>query len=247
MSYKTDLEAHIRESYKLIQEYEEIQLLSDVPKEKMRAKRAIEEQWGFIRGYLDEYMQLCKRLQVSVAVDLREIVAHFPEYSNANSPQIIGVSTHEPMGAVEIFFSYAHEDERLQNELVKQLSLLQREGLIKEWHDRQISPGKEWASEIDSHLNTARIILLLVSADFMASNYCYGIEMKRAMERHAFEEARVIPIILRPVDWQSAPFGKLQSLPKDGKPVTTWSNTDKALLDVAKGIRKVIEELKANL
>src|SRR5205085_8494618 len=102
-----------------------------------------------------------------------------------------------------------------------------------------ISPGREWARDIDTHLNTADIILLLVSSDFMASNYCYGIEMKRAMERHTTGEARVIPIILRPVDWQNAPFGKLLALPKDGKPINTWTNLDKALLEVAQGIRKV--------
>jgi hypothetical protein len=246
MPFKADLEAHIRESYKLIHEYEKILQMSDNPKEKLRAQTAIDEQWTFVKGYLDEYIPLCQRLQISIANDLVEIVAHFPEYDNAKELQIKGVPTQEPTRVIEVFFSYAHEDERLRNELAKQLSLLQSEGLINEWHDRQINPGKEWASEIDSHLNTAHIILLLVSPDFMASSYGYGVEMKRAMERYALGEARVIPIILRPVDWQNAPFSKLQALPKDGKPVKNWANTDKALLDVAKGIRKVVEELKAN-
>ena len=145
----------------------------------------------------------------------------------------------------EVFFSYAHEDEHLRDELAKQLSLLKREGWINDWYDRRISPGKEWAAEIDAHLNTARIILLLVSADFIASDYCYGIEMKRAMERHESREAKVIPIILRPVDWHSAPFGQLLVLPKDGKAITTWENIDSAFLDIARGIRGVVEELKA--
>ncbi len=143
----------------------------------------------------------------------------------------------------EIFYSYAHEDEDLRDKLEKHLVTLKRQGLIVGWHDRGILPGKEWKKEIDEHLNTARIILLLISADFIDSDYCYGIEMKQALKRHKAGEAYVIPIILRPVDWHSSPFSKLQALPTDGKAVTEWSNRDKAFLDIAKGIRKVIDEL----
>jgi hypothetical protein len=95
---------------------------------------------------------------------------------------------------VEVFYSYAHEDEALRNELEKHLSLLHRLGLISSWHDRQIVAGTNWAKGIDTHLETASLILLLVSADFLASNYCYGIEMNRALERHQMKEARVIPM-----------------------------------------------------
>src|SRR6266571_8973738 len=105
--------------------------------------------------------------------------------------------------AIEIFFCYAREDEPLRIGLEKQLKVLRRQGLLNVWHDRQISPGTEWEREIDTHLNTAHIILLLVSPDFMDSDYCYGIEMKKAMERHERGEARVIPVILRPVYWQA--------------------------------------------
>jgi hypothetical protein len=144
---------------------------------------------------------------------------------------------------IEIIYIYAHDDEKLRNQLEKQLSLLKWQGVITDWYDREISAGMEWANEIDSHLNRASIILLLVSPDFMASSYCYGIEMKRAMERHNAGEARVIPIILRPVYWKKALFGKLQVLPKNAKPVTRWQNRDEAFLDVAEGIRKAVEEL----
>ena len=99
------------------------------------------------------------------------------------------------------------------------------------------------AGTIDAHLHTAQIILLLVSADFLASDYCYDTEMQQAMTRHATGEARVIPIILRPVDWHSAPFGALQALPKDGLPVTDWSKPDNAFLDITRGIRAVAKEL----
>ena len=145
--------------------------------------------------------------------------------------------------AVEVFFSYSHKDEDLRDELATHLAMLKNQGLIKAWHDREISAGTEWANAIDENLNSADVILLLVSANFLASQYCYDIEMKRAMERHEAGEARVIPIILKPVEWSGATFGKLQALPKNAKPITTWSNRDEAFLNVAQGIRRVVEEI----
>ena len=146
---------------------------------------------------------------------------------------------------VEIFYSYAHKDEALRNELDKHLSLLQRQGLITAWHDRQILPGTDWSQAIDQHLEQASVILLLISADFLASDYCYGIEMQRAIERHQANEARVIPILLRPVVWDEAPFAHLQALPTGAKPITTWRNRDAAFTDVVAGIRRVIEDLSS--
>ncbi|MFB2897870.1 toll/interleukin-1 receptor domain-containing protein [Aerosakkonemataceae cyanobacterium BLCC-F50] len=141
---------------------------------------------------------------------------------------------------IEVFFSYSHRDEALRDELAKHLSIMRRQGIIDAWYDRAISAGSEWAGEIDAHLNSAQIILLLISADFLASDYCYDIELKRAMERHEAGEACVIPIILKPVDWHGASFGKLQALPKNAQPITTWSDRDEAFLNVAQGIRKVV-------
>jgi hypothetical protein len=147
---------------------------------------------------------------------------------------------------IEIFCCYAHKDRPLLKELKYHLMPLQRQGLIDEWHDSDISAGTEWEGEINKHLNTADIILLLVSPDFMVSDYCYGVEMKRAMERHEHGEARVIPIILRPVYWNRAPFGKLQALPTSAKPITgsNWHSRDEALFDVAKGITKAVKTMK---
>jgi HEAT repeat protein len=142
---------------------------------------------------------------------------------------------------IEVFLSYAHEDEELRKKLETHLSLLIRQGTISPWHDRDIKAGSEWKRDIDAHLDGAQIILLLVSPDFIASDYCYSTEMTRAMERHESGEARVIPIILRPVDWQRAPFGKLQALPRDAKPVTDWSSQDQAFYDVVQGIRGFVE------
>ena len=142
--------------------------------------------------------------------------------------------------AAGLFYSYSHRDEDLRAELEKHLSLLRRSGHISEWHDRRLEPGTEWKGEIDEHLRSAQIILLLISADFLASDYCYDIEMKVALERHDRGEAVVIPVILRPVDWMSAPFARIQGLPKDARPITTWANRDEAFADVARGIREVV-------
>jgi tetratricopeptide (TPR) repeat protein len=143
---------------------------------------------------------------------------------------------------VKIFFCYAHEDEELLIKLKTHLRPLQRQGLIDVWYDRNISAGSEWEKEIDKHLNTAQIILLLVSPDFMNSDYCYGKEMQRALERDKRGEARVIPVILRQVYWKDA-LGHLQVLPVDTFPVISrkWHNLDEAFFDVVKGIREVIE------
>src|SRR5437870_13242283 len=143
---------------------------------------------------------------------------------------------------VKIFFCYAHEDEQLLNKLKNHLFPLKRTGLIDIWHDRDISAGTDWEQQIKSHLNQAQIILLMVSPDFMVSDYCYGIEMQRALERHERGEAQVIPVILRPIYWQDAPFGKLQALPTDADPITSsrWYNLDEAFFSVAKELRSII-------
>jgi hypothetical protein len=138
-----------------------------------------------------------------------------------------------------VFFSYSHKDEELRNELETHLAMLKRQGVISSWHDRRLLAGDDVDKGISDELNKADIVLLLVSADFLASDYCYGIEMGRALERHAAGSARVIPVILRPCDWHEAPFGKLLATPTDGKPVTKFANRDEAFLEVAKAIRSV--------
>jgi hypothetical protein len=158
----------------------------------------------------------------------------------------ITADTSKTRPPIEIFYSYSHEDENLRNKLEKHLSVLKRTGVITGWHDRKIIPGTEWGGEIDEHLEKAKIILLLVSSDFLASDYCYDIEMTQAMKRHHSREACVIPIILRECDWSGAPFGKLQALPKDAKPIKSWGDLDVAFTDVAKGIKRAVEELSQN-
>ena len=150
----------------------------------------------------------------------------------------------KPKGPIEIFFSYAHEDEEWLKKLAKSLRTLQRQGLIAGWHDRNILAGSEWKSEIMTRLKTAPIILLLVSQDFIDSDFCWDVELEQAMQRHKEGTALVIPIIVRPADWQKTAFAQLQALPTDAKPLSTWSNEDEGLLQVARGIRRVVERLQ---
>ncbi|MBW1741561.1 MAG: TIR domain-containing protein [Deltaproteobacteria bacterium] len=145
---------------------------------------------------------------------------------------------------ISVFFSYSHRDETLRDELEIHLSSLKRQGVIGTWHDRRIGAGHEVDSEISEHLEMADIILLLVSPYFIASDYCYDIEMKRAMERHERGEALVIPIILHPCDWQAAPFGKLMAVPADGKPISKFPNQHDAFLEVTKAVREAAESMR---
>lgn len=144
-----------------------------------------------------------------------------------------------------LFFSYTHKDEALRDELEAHLSLLKHQGLIDVWHDRRIMAGDVIDDTISRELEQANIILLLVSSNFLASSYCYSREMQRAMERHEAGETRVIPVILRSCDWHSAPFGKLNGVPRDGRAVTLWPDRDEAFTDVARQIRTAVEGMAA--
>jgi tetratricopeptide (TPR) repeat protein len=143
---------------------------------------------------------------------------------------------------IKIFCSYSHKDANLRVEITKQIN---KEHSI--WHDRKIMPGQNWAKEIDSNLDTADVILLLISPDFKASEYCSSIEMGRALEREKKKEACIIPILLRPVDWVDAPFLHCQRLPEGPKAVTQWGNRDAAFANIAQGLRKVIEKRRLEI
>jgi internalin A len=149
----------------------------------------------------------------------------------------------EPLSSIQLFCSYSRKDESLRDELDTHLKLMQRQGLIKTWHDRNIDAGDDWKQRIDENLERADIILLLVSADFIASEYCYAKEMKRALERHKTGAALVIPIILRDVNLSVAPFAGIQYLPKDGKAIMLWKNRDSAWRSVSEGIQRVADAI----
>jgi hypothetical protein len=156
---------------------------------------------------------------------------------------LLSATSPRPSAAVSVFISYSHVDEELRKELGKHLKVLEHQGVIASWHDRKIGAGAEWEGVIDERLNEARIILLLVSPDFVYSQYCYDIEMKRALARHDERQALVIPVVLRAVRLKGTPFAKLQALPKDAKPVTTWADRDSAFVDVTDGLYDAIQDL----
>lgn len=140
-----------------------------------------------------------------------------------------------------VFFSYSHKDEALRDELEVHLAMLKREGVISAWHDRKILAGDELNGQIHARLSDAQVVLLLVSPDFLASSYCYDVEVARAMESHEQGRARVIPVILRPCDWKiSTPFAKLLAVPTDGKPITKWPDRDEAWLNVVQQLRAAL-------
>jgi len=169
------------------------------------------------------------------------------EVSTEIKTQTESLPVSPPIQGLEIFFSYSHQDKELRDELEKYLINLKRQGSIIGWYDGEIGAGNEWANEIEKHLKQSNIILLLVSQDFIASNYCYEVEMLRALERHDKGEACVIPVILRPADWQVPPLRKLKALPMGAKPITRWQDRDEAFLDVAKGIQQVVDRMAKSI
>lgn len=142
-----------------------------------------------------------------------------------------------------LFFSYSHKDEDLRDQLEVHLATLKHQKIIESFHDRRIMAGADLGNEIDAALNEADIILALVSPDFIASNYCYSIEMARALERHRAGQASLIPVILRHCDWPNTPLAELRGTPRDNIPVMAWPDRDEALSDVARDIRRVAEEI----
>lgn len=158
----------------------------------------------------------------------------------ATAPPVAG----PPRGA-RVFISYAHADAALHAALVSHLAALRREGWIATWDDREILPGEDWAQAIDERLNAADVILLFVSAAFIDSDYCSGIELTRAMQRlnDPADRPAVIPVILDDCDWHSQPFGKLQALPRGGKPVSDWKTPAKHHTAVAQGLRERLRRM----
>jgi len=147
---------------------------------------------------------------------------------------------------VKLFISYSHKDKILKESLENHLSVLKRNNIIESWSDKEIMPGQDRNKAIDENLKSADIIILLVSSDFLASDYCFDNEVKSAVERHESGEVTVIPVILRYCDWKGTPFEKLQALPQDARPITDWEDKDKALQNITNEIKKIIHEKSDN-
>ncbi len=145
----------------------------------------------------------------------------------------------------KVFISYSHKDEAHKEDLEEHLSMLKRNGVISVWHDRKILAGQDWKDQIDQNLEEADIVVFLISPSFLASDYCYDKEVKRAMEKHDEGSAQIISVIVRDCDWNECEFSRFQAVPKDARPITLWDNRDTAWLDAVKGIRAHIESFTA--
>lgn len=181
-----------------------------------------------------QYLALCNGCKTAIGTDGQELI-------NKTKTAMKNNFLNFKNSKLSVFISYSHEDERIKGKLDVALSALKRSERISTWNDRKIIPGTEWDEEIKSELSDADIILLLISADFLASNYIWNVEIKRAIERHENKEAVVIPIFCRSCDFTAMPFAKIQGLPNDAKPLNTFEDIDAGLTLVSKGIRKVID------
>lgn len=207
------------------------------------------------------------------AIPTKIVFMHFPELQTmqkqfhqqdkrwiekltSQQKQLLGLisfsSTPANTQSIEVFYSYADtsRDKMMLEELLKHLSTLRRQGYITDWYAGKVSPGEKPSEEVINHLDSARIILLLISPDYVSSDELAGIHVRRAMERHIAKEpdqkATVIPILLRSIDnWKAEPFGDLLAIPRNGKPINKWSDTDEAFAEVAKEIRRVVSNLRS--
>lgn len=200
-----------------------------------------------LRGSADGYKvleDLFRSGKLSIVLGLPVEAVSFTGSAEAHAPDSSAASKNHD--ACRVFCSYSHRDRALREKLDNHLRVLERKGLIQIWHDRKLTGGDDWRGQIDEHLNSANLILVLVSADFLGSDYCYDTEMQRALDRHQRGEARVVPIILRPAPWRESPLAKLQALPDGAKPVTKWSNRDAAFSSIAEGLRDIVLQLQSH-
>ena len=146
-------------------------------------------------------------------------------------------------GKINVFFSYAHEDIAVCEELIHYLKPLRQEGVISEWYDRRLVAGQDWRKEIDTNLSRAKIVVLMISPDFLESGYCMGVELRQALELHWQQRCRIVPVTLRECAWDKTRFGTFQALPKDAMPIAEWPNRAEAFASVASGIRAVCRDI----
>ena len=127
------------------------------------------------------------------------------------------------MSPWQLFYSYSHKDSDLRERLATYLAPLKQQNKIEEWYDRRIEPGQNWEKEITDRLDSANLFILLVTGDFLASDYCFGVEVERALARLKKGEVKIVPILAKPCLWQESRFSELQMVPRDTKPMTSWA------------------------
>lgn len=147
--------------------------------------------------------------------------------------------------SINVFIAYSRKDKEFKDRIYKHLSVLERNKMIKNWYDGLISPGQEWDKKVSEALKKSKIVLLLISANFIASDYCFDRELKKALKRHKSGKSVVIPIILRKCLWKDTPIGNLQVVPKDGIPIDNpiWHNEDEGYYDVVSKIKGVAQNI----
>jgi TIR domain len=141
-----------------------------------------------------------------------------------------------------LFYSYCHEDAELRKKLGAHLASLRHQGKIVEWHDREIKPGAKWQAEISTELDSAHLIMLLISSDFLDSEYCFGVEVEHALARLKRHEVKVVPVLLRPCLWEESRFSEMQVIPRDARAITSWPSVDEAFKTVAEEIRNIVSD-----
>lgn len=183
---------------------------------------------------------------------LEDVIAKYETFLSGLAAQVSAPASQEvetvtvdPDRPLAAFCSYASKDDPFREQLQTAVAMLERQGLLKIWHFRELEPGVEWDAEIRRQLAASQMILLLVSPDFLNSRYSWNEEVNYALKRHAEGTARVIPIILRPCDWKHAPLNTLQALPKDGVPITQWPDRDAAWQNVTEGLRRAVSSIRA--
>jgi len=143
---------------------------------------------------------------------------------------------------ISIFLSYAKEDKPFKDKLLKHLSSMIRRNQIDIWDDEQIAGGQNWKEEIESKLRTAQVAILLVSADFLASDFINDFEIPILLERGKKGEVSIVPMLIRPVYFQGSELSDFKGLPKSGKPISNWQNEDEAWISVVGDLVEIIEK-----
>jgi internalin A len=151
---------------------------------------------------------------------------------------------YEGRESLSLFISYSHKDNRFRDQLRGALTAYERKGEINSWDDTEIVPGQKWEPEILGKLERADIVVLLLSNDFIKSNYCYQVEMDRARERDATGECAIVPIVVRACRYDKLELGKIQAIIPEAKPIEEHKHRDAAWLEVTKQLDRVIANLK---
>lgn len=144
---------------------------------------------------------------------------------------------------IKVFLSYSHKDIKYKQELDKHLTPLKTSERIETWNDEELKVGSEFNQEIKERLESYDIIVLLISSDFLSSDYCRDIEMENAIKRAKAQQCHIVPVIVRPCMWKETPIKEFLALPKEGKPINKYKEKDDAYLEVASGIKKIVEDI----